>query len=64
MLEFVALTDPTLAPIIHVDIENGLKYAFQQKKLKFSGKNFILLNVWHVLTFALGFTMREIFHQK
>ncbi|KAJ1425385.1 Armadillo-type fold [Sesbania bispinosa] len=37
VLEFVALTDPTLDPIISVDIENGLNSAFQQKILKISG---------------------------
>lgn len=38
VLEFVALTDPTLATIMSVDIENGLISAFQQKVLKISGK--------------------------
>ncbi|KAG5022950.1 hypothetical protein JHK82_018847 [Glycine max] len=37
VLEFVALTDPTLAPIIFLDIESGLNSAFQQKILKISG---------------------------
>ncbi|KAH1242360.1 Protein ARABIDILLO 1 [Glycine max] len=36
VLEFVALTDPTLAPIIFLDIESGLNSAFQQKILKIS----------------------------
>ncbi|XP_040861463.1 uncharacterized protein [Glycine max] len=36
VLEFVALTDPTLAPIISLDIESGLNSAFQQKILKIS----------------------------
>ncbi|KAI5394519.1 uncharacterized protein LOC127098424 isoform X2 [Lathyrus oleraceus] len=36
VLEFVALTDPTLAPIISVDIENGLSSTFQQNFLKVS----------------------------
>ncbi|XP_057445479.1 uncharacterized protein LOC130737670 [Lotus japonicus] len=36
VLEFVALTDPTLATIMSVDIENGLISAFQQKVLKIS----------------------------
>ncbi|KAK2399557.1 ARM repeat superfamily protein [Trifolium repens] len=36
VLEFVALADPTLAPIISVDIENGLNYAFQQNFSKIS----------------------------
>ncbi|CAK8570391.1 unnamed protein product [Lathyrus sativus] len=36
LLEFVALTDPTLAPIISVDIENGLSSTFQQNFLKIS----------------------------
>ncbi|QCD89622.1 vacuolar protein 8 [Vigna unguiculata] len=37
VLEFVALTDPTLAPILSLDIESGLSSAFQQKILKISG---------------------------
>ncbi|TKY69272.1 ARABIDILLO 1 [Spatholobus suberectus] len=36
VLEFVALTDPTLAPIISLDIESSLNSAFQQKILKIS----------------------------
>ncbi|XP_058724467.1 uncharacterized protein LOC131595943 isoform X2 [Vicia villosa] len=36
VLEFVALTDPTLTPIISVDIENGLSSTFQQNFLKIS----------------------------
>ncbi|XP_045813734.1 uncharacterized protein LOC123907468 isoform X2 [Trifolium pratense] len=36
VLEFVALADPTLTPIISVDIENGLNSAFQQNFLKIS----------------------------
>ncbi|GAU40734.1 hypothetical protein TSUD_14190 [Trifolium subterraneum] len=36
VLEFVALADPTLTPIISVDIENGLNSAFQQNLLKIS----------------------------
>lgn len=45
MIEFVALTGPTLAPIISVDIENGLNSAFQQEKLKISGRQFLVFNV-------------------
>ncbi|XP_047181621.1 uncharacterized protein LOC124848056 [Vigna umbellata] len=37
VLEFVALSDPTLAPICFLDIECGLSSAFQQKILKISG---------------------------
>ncbi|XP_019461283.1 PREDICTED: uncharacterized protein LOC109360684 isoform X2 [Lupinus angustifolius] len=36
VLEYVALIDPTLAPIISVDIESGLNSVFQQKVLKIS----------------------------
>ncbi|KAL5071014.1 hypothetical protein RYX36_021901 [Vicia faba] len=36
VLEFVALTDPTLTSIIYVDIENGLSSTFQQNFLKIS----------------------------
>ncbi|CAJ1932514.1 unnamed protein product [Sphenostylis stenocarpa] len=36
VLEFVALTDPTLAPFLSLDIESGLNSAFQQKILKIS----------------------------
>ncbi|XP_027360506.1 uncharacterized protein LOC113868801 isoform X2 [Abrus precatorius] len=35
-LEFVALTDPSLAPIISLDIESSLNSVFQQKILKIS----------------------------
>lgn len=65
VLEFVALTDPTLAPIIFLDIESGLNSAFQQKILKISGKQFLLCNtccykyilfssVWHAFPFLCG----------
>ncbi|XP_022631665.1 uncharacterized protein LOC106777739 isoform X3 [Vigna radiata var. radiata] len=37
VLEFVALSDPTLAQICFLDIESGLRSAFQQKILKISG---------------------------
>lgn len=50
VLEFVALTDPTLAPIIFLDIESGLNSAFQQKILKISGKQFLLCNVCSVIS--------------
>lgn len=64
VLEFVALTDPTLAPIIFLDIESGLNSAFQQKILKISGKQFLLCNtccykyilfssVWHAFPFFM-----------
>ncbi|XP_004498277.1 uncharacterized protein [Cicer arietinum] len=36
VLEFVALTDPSLTAIISVDIENGLNSTFQQSLLKIS----------------------------
>ncbi|KAF7808669.1 U-box domain-containing protein 12 [Senna tora] len=36
VLEFVALTDPTMVSLISVDIESGLDAAFQQKILKIS----------------------------
>lgn len=38
VLEFVALIDPTLSPIISVDIENGLNSTFQQNLLKISAE--------------------------
>ncbi|XP_020236299.1 uncharacterized protein LOC109815892 [Cajanus cajan] len=38
VLEFVALTDPTLALSTLSDIESGLNSVFQQKILKISGK--------------------------
>jgi len=41
VLEFVALTDPTLPPILSLDIESGLSSAFQQKILKISGKQYL-----------------------
>ncbi|ESW25276.1 hypothetical protein PHAVU_003G022200 [Phaseolus vulgaris] len=37
VLEFVALIDSTLSPILSLDIESGLSSAFQQKILKISG---------------------------
>jgi hypothetical protein len=43
VMEFVALADPTLTPIISVDIENGLNSAFQQNLLKISGKRLFLV---------------------
>jgi hypothetical protein len=53
VLEFVALIDPTLSPIISVDIENGLNSTFQQNLLKISGKKFLLFNVWLISIFVL-----------
>lgn len=38
VLEFVALIDPTLSPIMSVDIENGLNSTFQQNLLKISAE--------------------------
>lgn len=52
VLEFVALIDPTLSPIISVDIEIGLNSTFQQNLMKISGKKILLFNVWLISIFA------------
>ena len=55
MLDFVALTDPTLAPIIAVHIESGLNSVFQQKILKISGKKFLLCHMQYVICYKYIF---------
>lgn len=47
VLEFVALSDPTMVSIISVDIESALNDVFQQKILKISGLNFFSARIYH-----------------